>query len=302
MLKPWLLAALCAWPMSLLAQTPAEILANPPLFLQYAVKLQHWEDRAEPTHIAGPIYFVGTQGLGVWLIRSSQGLILLNAGMPGSGPEILDSVRKLGFKPEDIKLLLVCHGHIDHAGSLAYLKRATGASLAVLDTESALLSTGGKADFFYSGIAAFEFPPIDADRVFGDGEVIKLGDITLIAHHTPGHTKGATTFTMNITDAGHPYLVVFADGSGLNPGYHLVDHPSYPGIADDYRHTLAYLQSLKPDIWLTAHTENFDFDRKRALAVNEGARAWVDPDGYRQYVAKQQAAFDAELSAETPAK
>lgn len=207
--------------------------------------------------------------------------MLLNTGMPGSGPMIEASIRKLGFRPEDIKVLLVGHAHFDHAGGHAHMKRVSGAQLAAMAEEAPLLESGGKADFLYGADPAFRFEPVKVDRLLRDGETVVLGGVTLTALHTPGHTKGATTW---VTTAGR-YKVVFPDGPGLNPGYRVGRDPSYPGIADDFRRTFKVLSSLKPDIWLAAHTDVFAFERKRQSG------AWVDPGGYRRYVARHVRSF-----------
>jgi metallo-beta-lactamase class B len=247
-----------------------------------AAKLQ-WETPAEPLKIAGPIHFVGTKGLASWLIVTPAGHILLNTGMPGSGPMIEASIRKLGLKPEDIKVLLVGHAHVDHAGGHAHMKRISGAQVAAMAAEAALLESGGKTDFQYAAVPAFAFEPVKVDRLLRDGEAVTLGDVTLIARHTPGHTKGSTTW---VTTVGR-YRVVFPDGVTVNPGYRVGRDPSYPSIADDFRRTFRVLWSLKPDIWLAAHTDVFDFERKRKRG------AWVDPWGYRRYVARHARQFRA---------
>jgi metallo-beta-lactamase class B len=277
---------------------------NPKLFVETAAKLLGWNDPAEPTKIVGPLYFVGTKGLGVWLIRTSEGHILLNTGMPSSGPMIEASIRKLGLKPEDVKLLLTCHAHIDHVGGHAYIKKISGAQVAMIDAEKDLLQTGGKIDFHSGAHAELWFEPVTVDRVFRDGDRIKLGDVALTARLTPGHTKGGTTWIMHVVDDGKIYNVVFPDGTSINPGYQVAMDPSYPGIGDDYRRTLHTLELLKPDIWLASHTEMFDFEGKRARAATEGVKAWVDPEGYRLFVAAQREKFEAKVNKEmgVPAK
>ena len=274
---------------------------NPVLFLKIMDKGKKWEEPAEPAHIVGPIYFVGTKGLCSWLIKTSGGFILMNTCMPGSGPMIEASIKKLGFKPEDVKLLLVGHAHTDHAGGHAYIKRVTGAEVAILDAEQPLLESGGKTDFFYGAYPEFLYEPVKADRVFKDGEKITLGDVTLTALDTPGHSKGSTTYTMDVVDGGKTYKVVFPDGSGVNPGYRVAVNPSYPGIADDYRRTFKILGHLKPDISLGSHTEMVGYDARLARSATEGVKAWVDPDGYAKSVADARAAFEAQVKAEEAA-
>ncbi len=246
-----------------------------------AATMARWNEPAEPMKIVGPIHFVGTKGLGVWLITTPQGHILINTGMPPSGPMIETAIRQLGFRPEDIKLLLAGHAHVDHAGGHAYIKKISGARVAMLEAEKALLESGGKTDFLYGSTPAFLFEGVTVDRVLSDGETIRLGDVSLTAKHTPGHTRGSTTFIMDVVDAGRTYNVVFADGTGITPRYRVAGDESYRGIQNDFRRTFDFLQSRKPDIWLAAHTEMFDFDRKRARAAKEGVGAFVDPDGYQ---------------------
>jgi metallo-beta-lactamase class B len=285
-------------------QAKAAMATDPKLFLKVARTAMKWDEAAEPMKIAGPIHFVGTKGLSVWLITGSEGHVLLNTAMQESGPMIEASIRKLGFDPKDIKWLLAGHSHVDHVGGHAYIKTLTGARVAVAAEEVALLESGSKGDFNYDGVPGFEFAPVKADRVLRDGDVIKLGDIALTARVTPGHNLGAITWTMDVTDGGKIYSVVFPDGAGVNPGFRIVKNPSYPGIEGDYRRTLHVLESLKPEIWLHSHTDSMGFEAKRARAASEGTRAWVDPEGYRRYVAAERAKFEDVVNAEmgVPAK
>ena len=256
--------------------------------------LNGWVEPAEPVKIAGPIYFVGTRGLGAYLITTPVGHILLDGGMPSSAKDIEGSIRKLGFKPEDIRILLITHAHVDHVGTTAYFKRMSDAQVAVMARDVDNLRSGGKTDPAHATMPAFYFPPVKADRVLKDGDTVTLANVTLTARLTAGHTAGCTTWITSVVDGGSHYSVVFPGSSHVNPGMQLAVNPSYQGIADDFRKTFAVLASVKPDIWLGAHTESFNFDEKRARA-SEGATAWVDPEGYRTYVAKEQAEFEAQL-------
>ena len=272
---------------------------DPAQFLEAARKLLKWDEPADPAHIAGPLYFVGTKGLSVYLITTSEGHIVLNTGMPGSGPMIEKSILKLGFKPEDVKILLTGHAHIDHVGGHAYLQKLTGAKIAMIREEKELLESGGKLDFHYGQHKEFGFDPVRVDTVFKDGDEIKLGDISMLALLTNGHTRGSTSFVMKIVDKGKTYSVLFPNGTSVNPGYRLNKDPSYPGIADDFRRTYGILERLEPDIWLYAHNETHDYEAKLARSVKEGTQAWVDPAGYQKWVAKQRARFDDVLAAES---
>jgi metallo-beta-lactamase class B len=280
--------------------TKEDLANNNKLFLELANKAFKWEEPAEPVRIAGPLYFVGTKGLGVFLFTTSEGHILMNTGMPSSGPMIADSIRKLGFRPEDIKVMINGHAHIDHAGAFAYLKQQFGAQMAVMKDDVAAMESGDKDDFRYAN--DFVYPPVKVDRILRDGDTISMGDVLLTAYHTPGHTRGATTWIANLVVDGKSYVIAFPDGAGFNPGYGLVKNPSYPGIGDDYRRTHHFLEMLKPDIWLAQHNEHYDLEGKRERAKTEGVNAWIDPEGYRRFVAGKKRAFEDQLDLEMGVK
>ena len=166
--------------------------------------------------------------------------------------------------------------HIDHAGAFAFLKQQFG------------------VDFKYAN--DFVYPPVRVDRILRDGDTIKMGDVLLTAYHTPG--RGATAWIANLVVDGKAYVVAFPDGAGFNPGYRLAKNPSYPGIADDYRHTHHFLEMLKPDIWLAQHNEYYDLESKRQRAQTEGVKAWIDPEGYRRFIAGKKRDFENEVNEE----
>lgn len=297
---PLSIAGLLMLASSVAAQQKADEAAkNPPASLESIRKLLKWDEPAEPARLVGPIYFVGTKGLSVFLITGSQGHIVLNTGMPGSGPLIEKSIRQLGFKPEDVKILLTGHAHVDHVGGHAYLKQTFGTKIVMIREEKELFESGGKLDFHYGADKEFQFEPAKVDSVFNDGDEIKLGDITLKALLTNGHTRGSTTFLMNVVDNGQSYAVAFPNGTSINPGYRVVRNPSYPGIADDLRRTVTILEALKPDIWFYAHNETHAYDAKLARAPKEGVKAWVDPEGYAKWVAAQKEKLEATIAAES---
>jgi metallo-beta-lactamase class B len=276
--------------------TKEQLAKDNDLFLSLARKALKWEEPDEPVRIVGPIYFVGTKGLGAFLITTSEGHILMNTGMPSSGPLMVESIRKLGFKPEDIKVMINGHAHIDHAGAFAYFKRLTGAVMAVMKDDVAAMESGDLNDFKYAN--DFAYPPIKVDRILRDGDTIKLGEILLTAHHTPGHTRGATTWVTSLIVDGKAYVVAFPDGAGFNPGYRIARDPSYPGIESDYRRTLHFLEMLKPDIWLAQHNEYYDLEGKRKRAATQGIKAWIDPEGYRRFIAGKRRAFEDQVDLE----
>jgi metallo-beta-lactamase class B len=253
---------------------------------------------AEPLKIVGPIHFVGTKDLGIYLIATKAGHVLIDGAMPTSAPLIEASIRRLGFKPEEIRLLLITQGHVDHVGTLAYFKKLSGAQVALMSPDDELVKSGGKADFLFGADERFRFEPVTADRVLKDGDVVELGGVKLTARHTPGHTRGTTSWITTVEDSGQSYRVVFPGSTSVNPGTRLVRNPSYPGIADDYRRSFHLLESLKPDIYLGAHAGVFDLDAKRPRAASEGAKAWVDPAGYASYLAKSRETFEGLVAKE----
>jgi metallo-beta-lactamase class B len=283
------------------APSLATLAADPDLFLRIARQAQKWDEPAEPLRIVGPIHFVGTQGLGVYLITGTEGHIVLNTGMPGSGPMIEASIRKLGFNPRDVRILLTNHAHIDHVGDHAYLKRATGAQVAMIAEEVGALAAGGAFDPQYGTAKGFLYAPVATDRVLRDGEKVSLGNIAMTAHHTPGHSLGSVTWTMTVHADGRDYAVVFPDGLGINPGFRVAVNPQFPGREAHYRATFAKLEAMKPDIWISAHNADMDFDAKRVRAATEGTRAWIDPEGYRKFLATNRERLETTVAAERSA-
>ncbi|MEN9571946.1 MAG: hypothetical protein RL172_3177 [Bacteroidota bacterium] len=271
---------------------------DPVLFLKVASKAMKWEAASLPVHVAGPIYFVGTKGLASYLIKSSEGLIVLYTGMPSSGPMIEQSIKKLGFNPKDIKLLITGHAHSDHVGGMQYLQKISGAKIALMEEEKDLIESGGKTDFHYGDYPVYYYPPVTVDRSLKDNDVVELGNVKLTALLTPGHTKGGTTWVMNITDQGKKYKVVFPDGISINPGYRVSVNPSYPGIQQNYMRTLDILEGLKPDIWLPSHTDFFDFEAKSKKKVAKGNNAFVDPQGYKKYIAGARTTYNQVIKSE----
>jgi metallo-beta-lactamase class B len=276
--------------------TKAQLARDNNLFLSLARKYLKWEEPEEPVRIAGSLYFVGTKGLGVFLFTTSEGHILMNTGMPSSGPMIVESIRKLGLRPEDIKVMINGHAHIDHAGAFAYFKQRFGPQLAVMQDDVAAMESGDRDDFKYGN--DFVFEGVKVDRIMRDGDTIRMGDVLLTAYHTPGHTRGATTWVAHLVVDGKSYVVAFPDGAGFNPGYRLATNASYPGIADDYRRTHHMLEMLRPDIWLAQHNEYYDLAGKRERARTEGVKAWVDPEGYRRFIAGKKRAFEDQVDEE----
>jgi metallo-beta-lactamase class B len=258
-----------------------------------------WTTNHAPFRVIGNVYYVGSQDLASYLITTPQGLILINSNLTSSVPLIKKSVEKLGFKFSDVKILLISHGHWDHAAGSAEIKRLTGAKYMVMDADVPLVESGGMDDFQYGNEPGSQFPKTKVDRVLHDGEEVKLGGVVLVAHKTPGHTKGCTTWTMKVRENTKSYNVVIVGSPNVNTGYKLVGNAAYPTIAQDYELTFRTLQSLPCDVFLGAHGLYFGLDAKYTRMGAGGANPFVDPDGYTSYVAEREQTFRAELAKQT---
>ena len=254
-----------------------------------------------PFKIADNLYYVGSKGLASYLITTPQGHILINSNLEEGVPMIRASVEKLGFKFNDIKILLISHAHWDHNAGSATIKRLTGAKYLVMDADVPAVESGGKSDFHYANDPSTHYPATKVDQVLHDGEEVKLGGAVLVAHLTPGHTKGCTTWTMKVQDNGKTYNVVIIGSPNVNPGYKLVNNAAYPGMAADYERTFRVLKGLPVDIFLGAHGSYFDLETKYDRVKKSGVAAFIDPEGYKKYVADREQAFRTELAKQTAA-
>ena len=246
-----------------------------------------------PFRIAGNLYYVGAKEVCSFLITTPQGHIILDGGFAQTAPQIERNVAQLGFKIEDVKILLNSHAHLDHAGGLAELKQKSGAKFVASAGDAELLRNGGHGDFRFGDTLLF--PPVSVDQIIGDGESIQLGDQKLTAWLTPGHTKGNTTWTAKISDGAKTYDVVFA-GSPTALDYKLVGKESYPGIAADFEKTFAVLKKLPCDILLSDHGTFFHFlDKRDRLARGENPNPFIDPGESKRFVAHFEKEFHDKL-------
>jgi metallo-beta-lactamase class B len=242
-----------------------------------------WHREFPAFRIAGNLYYVGTADLAVYLIHTPQGNILINSDFKQDVPAIKKSIQQLGFQYTDTRVLLISHAHGDHDEATALVSKETGAKLMVMD-----------ADVPAEESTAPGRPGAHVDRVLHDGDTVELGGSKLVAHLTPGHTKGCTTWTIEVRDGGRTLNAVIVGSPNVNPGYILVGNKNYPGIADDYVKTFTVLKSLPCDLFLGAHGGYFGmqakYDRMKAGAANP----FIDPDGYKAYIAEREATFRKE--------
>ena len=260
-----------------------------------------WNQPVEPYRIIGNVYYVGASDITSFLIATPQGHVILDGGFEETVPIISAGVKKLGFKLEDVKFLLNSQSHFDHAAGLAALKQMTGAKLVATEADAAQIAAGGRGDFRFGD--QFTYPAAKAERIIRDGEQVTLGGVTLTARITPGHTKGCTTWTMKVTEGGKPYDVVFAGSGTINPGVVLLDNPNYPRIAEDYALTFRVLKSLPCDVFLSSHASFFAMaDKVRRLKAGAATNPFIDPQGYRDYVANLEGKYVKQLQQERRAK
>jgi metallo-beta-lactamase class B len=262
-----------------------------------------WTTPIAPFQIADNLYYVGSQDLASYLIVTPKGNILINANLATSPPQIRASVQKLGFHWKDIRIFLNSQAHFDHAGGAAEVIRDTHAQNMVMDGDVSVMETGARTDFLAPSPNILRYAPVHVDRVLHDGDTVSLGGVTLTAHKTAGHTRGCTTWTLRSHIPGEPAAtmrnIVIVGGTSFWSEYHFVatpGHPaSYPGIAQDFRHTFIVLRGLPCDVFLGAHGGYFDMLTKLKRYPQDGPRVFIDPVGYKEYVAAAQQIFEQAL-------
>ena len=256
----------------------------------------------EPFKIIGNVYYVGASDVTSYLITTPQGHILIDAGFEETVPQIKANVARLGFKLEDVKILLINHAHYDHCGGLAELKKLTGARLLASPPDALVLEDGGASDFRFGGDRAFSFAPVKTDELLKDGQEIRLGQTILKTYFTFGHTKGATSWTMDVSENGKKYKIIFAS-SVTTLDYSFVDNAKYPQIAEDFAKTYRTLKNIKADVFLASHGQFFDLLGK-AEKLRAGAKTnpFIDPQGYQKFVADITKRFEDKLKTEKAGK
>jgi metallo-beta-lactamase class B len=262
-----------------------------------------WTTPIAPFRIADNLYYVGSQDLASYLVITPEGNILINANLATSPPQIRASVEKLGFRWKDTRALLNSQAHYDHIGGAAEVIRQTHAKNMVMDGDVSVVETGARTDFLAPSPNIHTYSAVQVDRVLHDGDTVNLGGVTLTAHKTAGHTRGCTTWTMRSHLPGEPAgttrNIVIVGGTGFWSEYHFVatlGHPvSYPGIVQDFQHTFTVLRGLPCDVFLGAHGGYFDMLTKLKHYPQAGPHVFIDPAGYRDFVADAQKTFEQAL-------
>ncbi|WP_426672194.1 subclass B3 metallo-beta-lactamase [Mucilaginibacter sp. McL0603] len=238
-----------------------------------------WSKPYKPFRIAGNLYYVGTDELACFLITTPQGHILINTGAPGSAPLIYSSIAALGFKFSDIKILLTTHAHLDHVGSMAEIKKITGAKVMIEANDAPVLADGGNSDYEFGGKGNL-FEPIKADSLLHDHDTIKFGGMQIIMLHHPGHTKGACSFLFDVKDGHRSYRVLIANMPTVLDEAKLPSMPTYPDVGKDYAYTLNAMKEVQFDIWVAAHASQFGLHEKHKPGDAYNPKAFSDRKGY----------------------
>ena len=246
-----------------------------------------WHRAIPGFKIAGNLYYVGTADLAAYLIATPQGNILINGNFKQDVPAIRKSIEGLGFKYADTKILLISHAHGDHDEGIGLLKSDTGARLMVMDADVAAVESTAPGR-----------PGAKVDRILHDRDTVDLGGSTLTARLTPGHTPGCTTWMMQVPEGGRTLNAVIVGSPNVNAGYVLVNNRSYPQIAGDYVKTFALLKTTPADLFLGAHGAYFNLKGKLPK-MGGASNPFIDPAGYRAYVAEREQAFEKELAKQT---
>ena len=239
-----------------------------------------WHAQFPAFKIAGNLYYVGTADLAVYLIRTPQGNILINSDFAEDVPTVRRSIEQLGFTYSDTKIVLISHAHGDHDEGVGQIQKDTGARVMVMEGDVAEVQSTAQGR-----------PGAKVDRTLHDGDTVELGGSTLVAHLTPGHTRGCTTWAMQVEEGGKKLNAVIIGSPNVNQGYILAGNKDYPTIAQDYEKTFKVLKSLPVDLFLGAHGAYFGLKAKYERMKTGGPNPFIDPAGYRAYVNERESAF-----------
>ena len=261
-----------------------------------AAQREAWT-RPFPGHrVIGNLYAVGTYDLAVFLVTSDDGHILINTGLEDSTAQIRDNIESLGFRLEDVEILLQMQSHWDHTAALAEIKQITGAEMWATADDAPVLEDGGFSDPHFGGEETFT--PIEVDKIIADGELIELGGIRLTVLETPGHTAGSSSYTMVVREDGRDYNVAIANMGTINPGKQLVVDPTYPGVADDFAETFRRQKALDVDVWVAAHGGQYGLHDKYEAGQPYSPDTFVDPEGFLAAVERLERLYVEQIASE----
>jgi len=276
-------------------QIRAPFKSDPPVM---CARCSEWNAPLDPFRVFGNTYYVGTAGLSSVLITSDSGHILLDGGLPESAEEIDRHIRRLGFRTEDVRLIVNSHTHFDHAGGIHALQHASRAVVAASPSGARALRQGlptsDDPQYGYMG----DFPRVPKVRVIRDGETLRVGpQLAITAHFTPGHTPGSTTWTWESCEGSRCLHIVYADSLNavVGPGF---TYSSDPARVAAFRASIAAVGALPCDIIVSVHPDFTDVAGKLGRRAAGEADAFVNPQGCREYAESSARLLDRQLAAE----
>lgn len=279
-------------PMSAIAEVPRQCFP-PGLALPSG-----WTEPYEAHRVIGNLYAIGTADLGVFLIATNEGHILINTGLEDSAYWIKANIEALEFEFQDIKILLTTQAHFDHTAALAEIKLLTGAQMLATPRDAPVLLDGGASDAQFGHCLDFRFPPVTVDGELTDGEEIKLGDTSLKTHHHPGHTAGSASYSMIVREDGRDYRVLVANMGTINQGKRLSGNPTYRGVARDFALTFNRQRDMRVDIWVASHGSQYGLARKYRPGQAYSAKTFYDPQGFKTEVRRLEQLYREQLAFE----
>ncbi len=259
-----------------------------------------WNAPQRPFRIYGNTYWVGTHGLGAILITSPQGHVLIDGGLPESAPDILASIRAIGFRVQDVKLILNSHAHWDHAGGIATLQRVSGAAVAASPWSAKVLSRGASLpDDPQYGVVR-EYAAVRNVRAIADGDTLRVGPLALVAHFTGGHTPGGATWPGRPCEGARCLEVVYADSQTpvSADDFFFTRGNRYPSVIADFQHGFAVLESLPCDVLLTPHPDASKLWQRLAARGAGNPDALVEAGACKAYAGAARAGLKQRIASE----
>ncbi len=257
---------------------------------------ENWSRPFEGFQIIGNLYGVGSYDLSVFLITTDEGHILINTGLEDSTQMIRENMESLGFRLEDVRILLTQQAHWDHTAALAEIKEITGAEMWATVGDARVLEDGGFSDPHFGGEETFR--AIDVDKIIRDGEIIRLGDLQLTVYHHPGHTEGSSSYSLVVNEDGREYKVLIANMGTINAGKQLTVEPTYPGVAEDFLNTYRRQKAMDVDVWVAAHNSQYNMHEKYRTGQDYDPDTFVDPAGFIRAIEELEQSYEDYVDAE----
>ena len=239
--------------------------------------------------VIGPLYGVGMLDLSVFLITSDEGHILINTGLADSTQVIRRNIESLGFRLEDVNILLTMQAHWDHTAAIAEIKQIADAQVWATAKDARVLEDGGFSDAHFGGRESFD--PVEVDRILKQDEIITLGDLRITVHEHPGHTEGSSSYSFQVTEDGRTYDVAIANMGTVNPGKQLVVEPTYSGVAVDFATTYNRQKQMDVDVWVAAHASQYNMHEKYTQGQPYSPDTFVDPMGFIKAIERLETAY-----------